>query len=170
MLRHFTDDSVRPYGWNHMAEVVHAKRRTPSYIGDMPHTWVGSGYISAVRTLFVYEQEDQLVLAAGIDPAWLDEGVKILGLPTQYGTISYQMREQDDDILFSANGHAAPPGGFKLALPPELTDRSIEVNGNAAVVREGSVSFRKLPIQIRIFRPPPEAQAEAKTDAPPEEI
>ncbi|MDP3787455.1 MAG: discoidin domain-containing protein, partial [Candidatus Omnitrophota bacterium] len=68
MLRYFTKDSVRPYGWNHMAEVVYAKPRTPSYIGDMPHTWVGSGYIDAVRTMFVYEANDKLVLGAGIDP------------------------------------------------------------------------------------------------------
>jgi len=42
MLRYFLKDSVRPFGWNHMAEVVYARPRTPSYIGDMPHTWVGS--------------------------------------------------------------------------------------------------------------------------------
>ena len=47
----------------------------PKFIGDMPHTWVGSGFVEAVRDLFAYEREDDraLVLAAGI-PAELAGG------------------------------------------------------------------------------------------------
>jgi len=32
----------RPRGWYHWAEVVWNSYRTPAFIGDMPHTWVGS--------------------------------------------------------------------------------------------------------------------------------
>ena len=58
-------------GWNHWAEVVWRDPRTPRFIGDMPHTWVGSDFIRAARSLFVYEREaDQaLVIGAGIPAA-----------------------------------------------------------------------------------------------------
>ena len=79
----------RPLGWNHLAEVVHSDPRLGVYIGDMPHTWVGSGYISAVRNMFAYEHRGELVLAAGIDAKWAGEGgVTVETLPTQFGPIS----------------------------------------------------------------------------------
>ncbi|MDD5092340.1 MAG: hypothetical protein PHQ23_15685 [Candidatus Wallbacteria bacterium] len=125
MLRWFTSDSVRPYGWNHMAEVVYDDPRKPSYIGDMPHTWVGSGYIDAVRTMFVYESGDQLILCAGVDAAWFDKGVSVTSLPTSFGTISYDIRQNGDTLVFSAHGTAAPEGGFVLRLPVKDWDRDV---------------------------------------------
>ena len=39
----------RPAGWKHWVELVHSRERLGSYIGDMPHTWVGSGYMNSVK-------------------------------------------------------------------------------------------------------------------------
>ncbi len=86
----------RPEGWNHWAEVVWKDRNEPKFIGDMPHTWVGSGYINTFRALFVYEDEDDstLVLGAGIKSEWLNrpKGISVEDLPTYYGNISYSIK------------------------------------------------------------------------------
>jgi hypothetical protein len=150
MLRYFTEDSVRPYAWNHMAEVVHAKNRAPSYIGDMPHTWVGSGYISAVRTIFVYELEGQLIVAAGVDPKWFEEGIIVKDLPTLYGDISYTIKEKDGTINISLKGDAKPPKGFIIPLPDELINKSICLSGKDIDLENNSIVFDRIPANITI--------------------
>jgi hypothetical protein len=157
MLRYFTEDSVRPYTWNHMAEVVHAKKRAPSYIGDMPHTWVGSGYVSAVRTIFAYELEGQLILAAGVDPAWFKEGITVKDLPTLYGNISYSITKKNDIITIELKGKAKPPQGFVIPLPEEFMGKMITLNGDSVSkeaismgVMDGNIKFDKIPMKITI--------------------
>jgi hypothetical protein len=150
MLRYFTEDSVRPYAWNHMAEVVHAKNRAPSYIGDMPHTWVGSGYISAVRTIFVYELEGQLIVAAGVDPKWFEEGIIVKDLPTLYGDTSYTIKEKDGTINISLKGDAKPPKGFIIPLPDELINKSICLSGKDIDLENNSIVFDRIPANITI--------------------
>lgn len=152
MLRYLTKDSVRPYGWNHMAEVVHAKPRTPSYIGDMPHTWVGSGYIDAVRTMFVYEANDKLVLGAGLDPVWFDKGVTVKDLPTIYGKINYSFKKEGGVIKFSADGKAQPAAGFVIPLPEALKSYKAEGEGQVIQSQEGNIIFSKLPVKIKIYQ------------------
>ena len=90
----------RPPGWRHWAEVVFQDERAARFIGDMPHTWVGSDYIRSVLDMFVFERGSEgdatagrtteLVLAAGIPAAWLDgPGVAIGDLPTPHGDLNY---------------------------------------------------------------------------------
>ncbi len=150
MLRYFVKDSVRPFNWNHMAEVVHAKPRTPSYIGDMPHTWVGSGYIDALRTIFVYEHDDRLILCAGIDTAWLDKGISVKNMPTAYGSIDYTFKKRDGKFELSVSGNAKPPKGFELILPEELLDCKITLNGSPEIAENGRIDFSNLPASITI--------------------
>jgi hypothetical protein len=83
----------RPQGWNHWAEVVANGYRTQRFIGDMPHTWVGSDYINAIRAMFVYEIDDEhsIVLGAGLKDEWVYEGLSVNNLPTHYGMLSYEI-------------------------------------------------------------------------------
>jgi len=151
MLRHFAADSVRPFGWNHLAEVVHGRLRTPSYIGDMPHTWVGSGYVSSVRTLFAYEDGDRLILAAGIPLEWMREGVRISRLPTQFGTVDYQIGSAGGTVRMSIGGEANAPGGVVVVLPPELRSGSVRLNGESVAPDEkGCVHAQSLPAEIQV--------------------
>lgn len=152
MLRYFVADSTRPYGWNHFAEVVHGRPRTPSYIGDMPHTWVGSGYVSAVRTLFLYEEGEMLRLGAGIDPAWLDPGVSVTGMPSRFGFLDYTFKQDDGSVSFTASGTAAPPHGFQLSLPASLADAEVEVVDGSARIADGHLVFESLPLTV-LLRP-----------------
>ena len=150
MLRYFTRESARPFAWNHFAEVVHARVRTPSYIGDMPHTWVGSGYINAVRSLFAYEENGTLVLAAGVDPAWLSEEVGVENLPTQFGSISYRIRRRGGIIQFAAHGDAMPPDGFILALPDRLRICARGADVPAVEINNGQLRFSSLPVAMSL--------------------
>jgi len=92
LLEYFMKDQ-RPLGWNHWAEVVANGYRTMRFIGDMPHTWVGSDYINAIRAMFVYEIDDDhsIVVGAGLKDSWIKEGLSVQNLPTHYGNLSYSI-------------------------------------------------------------------------------
>ncbi len=89
----------RPPAWRHWAEVVHRNPREPQFIGDMPHTWVGSDFIRSALDLFVYEKDDALVLGAGIDQAWLDQGVTVDGISTRFGIVGYTIRRENGKVV-----------------------------------------------------------------------
>ena len=98
LLRRFFADQ-RPAAWSQWAEVVHANPRQPAFIGDMPHTWVGSDFIRSALDMFVYEKDGKLVIGAGLDPAWLDQGVTVDGISTHYGVIGYTMKRVDGEVV-----------------------------------------------------------------------
>lgn len=95
LLDWLLEDATRPPGWNHMGEVTHPDPRQPAYIGDMPHTWVGSGVVLAIRDIFLYEERGRLVLAAGILPDEIKHGISISKWPTRFGMISYRLEHAD---------------------------------------------------------------------------
>jgi hypothetical protein len=132
-------EGQRPAAWNHWAEVVWRDPKTPRFIGDMPHTWVGSDYIRAARSLFVYEREaDQaLVIGAGIPATWAtsSEGVTAKRLPTWYGTLNYRMATSGPDTLrVQLSGDVTvPPGRIILHSPLDRPLRSVKVNNRSVV-------------------------------------
>jgi len=136
-LRYFLHDAVRPRAWNHMAEVVHVHPRAPAYIGDMPHTWVGADYVNAVRSLFVFEDVDRLVIGAGIDAAWLDHGVTVEDLPTQFGPVSYRMIMQNGELDIVLNHETNPTGGIFLHLPPLPPGTPVRLNEIPVELNDG---------------------------------
>ncbi len=137
LIEFFLDDQRPPAGgWNHWAEVVWNDYRHPGFIGDMPHTWCGSDFINAVRSMFVYENEhDQtLVLASALYQDWIDspEGMSVENMPTYYGEISYSVKNENGTYHFNISGDVElPSNGIKIRnfngskLPGRVT-----VNGN----------------------------------------
>ena len=109
----------RPLGWNQFSEVVASPIRVPRNLGDMPHAWVGAEYIEAVRSLFVYEDGEQLVVGAGIDPRWLNDGavVSLSNAPTGFGVIHLEEQAEGDGIDVRLWGDAHPPGGILFKSP-----------------------------------------------------
>ncbi|HVR43724.1 MAG TPA: discoidin domain-containing protein [Thermoanaerobaculia bacterium] len=115
----FMDDR-RPPQWNHWAEVVWNDPDTPEFIGDMPHTWVGSDFIRSLVDFLAYERESDrsLVIAAGIVEPWAREGVRIRGLRTHYGPLSYSIAPDPHGIRVEIEaGVDVPPGGIVFAAP-----------------------------------------------------
>jgi hypothetical protein len=113
----------RPPAWNEWAEVVWRDPTVPNFIGDMPHTWVGSTFLRSVRTMFAYEREadSSLVLAAGLPSAWVttDPGVTVKRLPTRYGVLSYTLqRAGSNALLLRVSGDLVLPSGGIVVEPP----------------------------------------------------
>ena len=113
----------RPPAWNQWPEISWLSPTEPSFLGDLPHTWIGSTYVHAVRTLLVAEREDvspgegraaSLLVGAGIPLRWLDDGgeVRARSLPTWYGPLSVVIRRDavatDDRTSAKSGGPASP--------------------------------------------------------------
>jgi hypothetical protein len=115
---YFFEDQ-RPQAWRQWAEVVHRNPREPSFIGDMPHTWVGSDFIRSMLDFFVYEKDDTLILAAGVADEWLDRGITVENISTQFGLVSYTMkREKSVTVL-----HMITKPKAKLVVPKGVVVR-----------------------------------------------
>ena len=99
---------LRPRAWNHWAEVVFRDPAAPKFIGDMPHTWVGSDFIRSVLDMFAYEEGDRLIVGAGVPEAWKrGKGVTVRGLRTHFGTLNLRMQGETVEVT----GEVNPPGG-----------------------------------------------------------
>jgi hypothetical protein len=130
----------RPAAWNQWGEIVWNKRETPKFIGDLPHTWVGSDFIRSVRNFFAFEREaDQaLVLAAGIPSSWVanGDGINIKRLPTHFGTINYSLHSHGDDRdklrLILSGDLVLPPGKIIVRSPRQQPLIGVTINGREA--------------------------------------
>ncbi|MHC1704392.1 MAG: discoidin domain-containing protein [Tenuifilaceae bacterium] len=147
----------RPQGWYHWAEVVWKDYRTPGFIGDMPHTWVGSDFLNSIRSMFVYENEwDQsIVLASALYQDWIDssDGMSVQNLPTYYGEVSYSIKKENNIYKFSISGDLdLPENGIKIKnfngskLPVKVTVNGIESKDFNNKV----ISFKVIPAEVVI--------------------
>lgn len=108
----------RPPGWNQWPEVLGKDPRAPRFLGDLPHAWVHSDYARTALDLFAYDRDGELVLAAGVLPAWLGgEGVAVRGLPTPWGPLAYSLRRRGDALVLDWSLPELPPGGLVLPWP-----------------------------------------------------
>jgi hypothetical protein len=121
--------------WNQWPEISWRDPSSPSFMGDLPHTWISAEYILALCSLFAYEREEDktLVIAGGVAPEWLTEGhaVGVENLPTYYGKISYSLRlEEPNALRLTLKGDLMVPAGGILVKPPlSRPIRQVEVNG-----------------------------------------
>jgi hypothetical protein len=118
LLNFFLDDR-RPAGWKQWAEVAAQDYRSPTYLGDIPHLWVGSDFARSFIDMLAYEREsdDALVLGAGIPAPWLDRGVRVRGLRTIYGPLNFSARREVNRIIVNISGVRVPRGGIVVQLP-----------------------------------------------------
>jgi len=145
----------RPKEWHQWAEVVWRDPRTPKFIGDMPHTWVGSDYIRSALDMFAYERESDssLVIGAGVPESWVRQapGVRIQSLSTHYGRLSYTMRATGNAVRIHIEGPRIPPGGFVVRSPLDRPIRSATFDGETLSSSAKEVVIRRLPASL-VFR------------------
>ncbi len=144
----------RPAAWNQWAEVVFRDPRTPRFIGDMPHTWVGSDFIRSVLDLFAYERaaDGALVVGAGIPAAWAEEapGATVERLRTHYGPLDLRVRSEGTTVRVHVGGEGlrVPPGGVVVRSPLDRPIRRATVNGRAVRPSDHEITVRRLPAEI----------------------
>jgi hypothetical protein len=143
----------RPAAWNQWAEVVWRDPATPKFIGDMPHTWVGSDFIRSILTMFAYERErdSSLVLAAGIPDSWIADpaGIRVTNLPTPYGPISYTIGAKQAIVTVEISGPIdAARQRIVLKSPLSSRVRAVRVNGKKAIMIKAEVAIARLPARV----------------------
>lgn len=136
----------RPTPWRQWPEIVWTDETKGQWLGDLPHGWIASTYLHAVRTALVHERasDQALVLAAGVPEAWLAsrEPLRVARLSTWWGPLDYEIAHAGPASLRMrvGGGLRVPPGGVVLA-PPGVRP----------------VTLRALPAEVVLSRPEPAA-------------
>ena len=112
-----------PPGWLQWAEVAYREKRAPKYIGDMPHTWVGSDFVRSVLDMLAYERarDSSLVVGAGVPWSWIapphgtpvemaSPGINVRDVGTIYGRVGFSMHVRGDSVEVALQpGMRVPP-------------------------------------------------------------
>ncbi len=155
MLAFFMKDR-RPAAWNQWAEVVGRDPRAPRFLGDMPHTWVGTDFIRSFLDFFAIERESgggdeaSLLLGAGLPEEWLrvPGGAGVEGLRTIYGPLDLSVSASGGEVRARIAGVRVPPGGLALAWPLGGLPRAATVNGKPAGIRGGEILIGEVPAEV----------------------
>ncbi|MCX6142329.1 MAG: discoidin domain-containing protein [Ignavibacteriales bacterium] len=145
----------RPSGWNHWAEVVWRDERMARFIGDMPHTWVGSDFINALRAMFVYEMDDDrtLVVGAGLKDEWVRQGLSVEGLPIPGGTLTYSVAFTNPSRVILHIEGALDYREISLLVPVNLVSQPLKaamVNGLAVSPIDGFIKIAGVPATVEL--------------------
>ena len=107
----------RPAAWNQWPEVVHRDSLAPKFLGDLPHTWVGSDFARSLLDMIAYVRpaDSTLVIGAGIPPVWVGgPGITVRDLPIGRGKLNIRMTT--DGVRLDGTVEV-PPGGILVYRP-----------------------------------------------------
>jgi hypothetical protein len=124
----------------------------------MPHTWCGSDFINAVRSMFVYENEldKSLVIASALYQDWIDsfEGMSVQNMPTYFGEISYSIKKVENKYIFDIKGDLKlPENGLKIQnfngskLPSKVLINGIENKS----FTDNVIQVKQIPVRLEIL-------------------
>lgn len=139
LLDFFFEDQ-RPRAWYQWAEVVHRDPRAPKFIGDMPHTWVGSDFIRSALDFLAYESGGALIVGAGISREWARAGVRVRNLGTYYGHLDYTIEPEGDALRVRIGGDdlRVPEHGIRVVSPIDGSIRTISRVPAEILFKDGS--------------------------------
>jgi len=111
-------------------------------MGDGHHVWASAEWLMMIRNCFVREEGSTLVLAGGVDEAWVAEGKAMhLGpTPTRFGdvTIDVEPRREQLIVRWSAPWRHTPD---RLRIAP-IGWQAVDVEAGR-IEREGSVTLER---------------------------
>ena len=142
-------DSRRPRGWRLWAEVVWSDMRAPDYIGDMPHTWIGAEFATAIRRMLLRENGETLELFRAVpDPWWEGGGIVLRDLPTAFGAVSLRARRTASRVV--VNLSVAGPAPKRITIRLRGAKRARADGGACAIEGEtvAAPNFSRLAIDI----------------------
>jgi hypothetical protein len=123
----------RPPEWNMWAEVVHSRLRHPGYLGDMPHTWIGSEYARTIFGMLMREADDGLYLLPGTPPSWVaGKGLAVTRLPVAYGSLSMTARRDGKRLTVTLGEGIRPGTALRAFWPDRVKPVKVTVDGRAA--------------------------------------
>jgi hypothetical protein len=139
----------RPAGWRHWAEVVWSDPRAPDYIGDMPHTWIGAEFATAIRRMLLREDCGVLELFRAVpDSWWGSQGIILRDLPTAFGVVNLKARRRATRITVDLSLTGPAPERIAVRCPGAVRARA----DGASCAIEGEIvsspNFRRLTIHI----------------------
>ena len=124
----------RPAAWQVLAEVVQSQVRRPQYLGDMPHTWIGSEYARTIWGMLMHEGDGVLELLPGTPPAWVEGGgLAVSALPTAHGTLGLRARREGDVLTIELDPGLRPDVAVRAFWPGRVAPTTVTVDG--AVVK-----------------------------------
>ncbi|MBV8106487.1 MAG: discoidin domain-containing protein [Hyphomicrobiales bacterium] len=132
--------SRRPRGWRGWAEVVWSDMRAPEYIGDMPHTWIGAEFATAIRRMLVRENGGVLELFPAVPDAWwAGEGIALRQLPTGFGLVSLKARRSRSQATVELALTGAAPDRITFRYPGAKLARA---DGHSCDIEADVISAR----------------------------
>lgn len=139
------------YTWS---EQIGRGERARFAAGEQPSALAAAAYANLFRSIFVYEHNEQLILAAGVPREWMkaESAIEIGNFPTLFGPLGYRLSYDPSTrvLRLLLTGNANPPRGFVLHSPVDLPIQNADIDGQSAL-RE---SFKDSRIMI-----PPTARA-----------
>ncbi|MEZ6243299.1 MAG: hypothetical protein R3B57_09670 [Phycisphaerales bacterium] len=139
-----------PSAWNQWPEVAYHDPTKPAFVGDIPHTWVGSAFVLSFYSLFAYDRGDEIVVAPGLDRSWVfsSTGVDVADFRTRWGTLAYTYRGEGRRAVLEITSSPRSPGGL-VAHPPGAGEYVIKVDGvRATADADGGVHVSAAPHSI----------------------
>ena len=128
LLRH-----RRPAEWQVLAEVVYSDLRHAIYLGDMPHTWIGSEYARSIFGMLMHEADDHLALLPGAPPSWVaGEGLSVSALPTAYGTLTMSARHEGDRLRVKLGSGLRKNTALQVSWPNRQRPARVTIDGKPA--------------------------------------
>lgn len=156
-LLHFMIKYQRPANWFHWAEVVWGDSTTPQFIGDMPHTWVGSDFINAFRNMFLMENRNDstLVFLSGFNESFLDSNnsLEIKNLRTQSGILNLKVTKKNSKLYEIDLSGDKKLNQWKMCIKNLINNRPKEVliNGSKSYsIENNKIYFKDFPAKIII--------------------
>jgi len=108
----------RPRAWRHWAEVIWGNPRAPEYIGDMPHTWIGAEFATAIRRMLLREDGSTLELFRAVPDAWWEgEGILLDELPSTFGTVTVKAWREPSQVTVELRLAGPLPERVTLRYP-----------------------------------------------------
>ncbi|MFK7884105.1 MAG: hypothetical protein AB8F26_07985 [Phycisphaerales bacterium] len=104
-----------PSDWMQWGEIAYRERSESRFVGDMPHTWVGSGAVLSILSLFAYEDSGVIELAPGVRSEWFESGeIGLTGLRTSHGTLTYLAKREHGRLVLDIEPGCYPPSGYRI--------------------------------------------------------
>ncbi|MEK4032361.1 discoidin domain-containing protein [Methylocystis sp. IM3] len=132
----------RPSGWRESAEVAWAAPRAPEYIGDMPHTWIGAEFATAIRRMLLREDGTTLELFRAVPDAWWEgEGITLRELPTNFGVVNLRAQRGPSCATVEMTLTGPAPERITFRYPGA---KRVEVDGRPCAIENDVISASSL--------------------------